>query len=130
MVSIHHIALGASDVRLVAQFYRDHFGLEEVEQHLHPDGSVRSIWLAAGETVLMIEYIETPPQDVPLMRQGPFLLAFQISEDQREQTRSDFAARGTLMESESPWTMYFRDPEGNRVAVTHYPHRSPMGDAK
>ena len=121
MVRIHHIALGAFDVPLMAQFYRDRFHLEEVNQHHDEEGSLRSIWLAAGGTVLMIEKIHTPPNHAPFMSAGPFLLAFQTTEEGKERARSDLRAQGIEIESETDWTTYFRDPEGNRVALSHYP---------
>jgi glyoxylase I family protein len=43
----HHAAIEARDIEKVAAFFRDVLGLPEVVRHHRPDGTLRSIWLAA-----------------------------------------------------------------------------------
>ena len=121
MTTLHHLALGARDPGLVAAYYRDVLGLEEVDRHR--DGEqLRSVWLSLGTGVLMVERI---PADAPhteaIMAPGLFLIALQIDESQRERWREKLAAAGTPVEDSTGYTDYARDPEGNRVALSFYP---------
>ena len=122
MASLHHVAIGAYDIEVMARFYRVYFQLEESDRHQDENGDCRSIWLSAGQTTLMMERIGSLPSPAPLMRQGAFLLAFSMEPDEREAMKVRLTTAGVFIESESACSMYFRDPEGNRVAVTHYPH--------
>jgi len=114
--ALHHLALGARDVERVAAFYRATLGLGEVARHLDAGGALRSIWLRAGEVVLMIERTSDELRHVDGVGAGPFLLAFDVSLDERAELESR-----VVVESRSEHTSYFRDPEGNRVALSHYP---------
>lgn len=121
---LHHIALGAQDVEAVASFYIDVLGLELCKRHLKEDGSTRSIWLwLSDQSVLMIEHAEhpRPAPDGPVIAQGPFLLAVSIEESQRAPLLEKLETLGQTLEASTSFTSYFRDPEGNRVAVSTYP---------
>ncbi len=100
----------------VARFYREMLGLAEVARHASESGALRSIWLRAGETVLMIEHTEAEPRAVTGIGAGPFLLAFAVSPAERAELEGQL-----VVESRSEHSSYFRDPEGNRVAISHYP---------
>ena len=114
---LHHLALGADDVESLAAFYRDTLGLAEVERHLHGDGSLRSIWLGLGDgSVLMVEPYEQDRQDVAHHSRGLFLLALQMPAEQRADVESELD-----VEQRTKHTSYFRDPEGNRFAISDYP---------
>ncbi len=114
--SLHHLALGADDVESLAAFYRDVVGLPEVARHHHDDRSLRSIWLAIGGGVLMVEPAEQGRREVPHHSRGLFLFALEMPPDQH-------AALGRTLEAEgaTEHTRYYRDPEGNRFAVSDYP---------
>jgi len=118
---LHHIALGSADVARLAQFYRDVFGLAELARHLHPDGSVRSIWLDLGSAILMIEHSQQAARPVEVVGAGPFLLAFRVSPAERERLELALGSRGQPIESRTTYTSYSRDLDGNRVAISHYP---------
>jgi glyoxylase I family protein len=118
---IHHIALGACDVEEVARFYRDYFDLPEVARHDDAQGTLRSIWLESGGTVLMIERSEEPPRIIDGVGAGPFLIAFLVEEAARLTLEVRLENAGYRVESRTAYTSYTRDPEGNRVAFSHYP---------
>lgn len=119
---LHHIGLGARDVDVVAQFYQEVLDLEECGRHLYGDGRLRSVWLDTGGVILMIEHTGKRRKNVEGVGAGPFLLAFTVEDDAaREQMEARLAERGAEIESRTEYSSYFRDPEGNRVAVSYYP---------
>lgn len=121
MPSLHHLALGANDVERVAGFYRDVFELPELTRHMEPNGLVRSIWLDLGGSVLMVEKTAGRPPRPEGIVAGPFLLAFSIDAVERDHFERRLEAAGALIESRTEFSSYARDPEGNRIAVSHYP---------
>jgi catechol 2,3-dioxygenase-like lactoylglutathione lyase family enzyme len=118
---LHHVALGASDPGLVAAFYRDRLGLREVARHHEPGGRLRSVWLDLGGPVLMIEATAEPPRPVRGVGAGPFLLALGCAPGERDALERSLAGAGVVVESRTAHTIYFRDPEGNRVGLSSYP---------
>ncbi len=119
---LHHIALGARDVEAVAEFYRDIFELAETARHRYDHGALRSIWLDMGGTLLMVEHTDAPNKQVDGVGAGPFLLAFDIAgPTERRELEARLEQRGIEIEERTDFSSYFRDPEGNRVAVSHYP---------
>lgn len=120
-MELHHLALGARDVGELAAFYRDVFSLEELERYTYPDGRLRSIWLDMEGPILMIEHTDEAPRSVRGVGSGPFLLAFEVSPDKTDAFIQSLDKRGIEVEDSTEYTSYFRDSEGNRVAVSHYP---------
>jgi len=117
-MKMHHLALGARDIERVAGFYRDLLGLREVCRHHEPGGALRSIWLDLGGPVLMIERTEEPARRVQGIGAGPFLLALAAAPSERSVLERSLGASGFPVDSRTEHTIYFRDPEGNRVAVS------------
>lgn len=114
---LHHLALGADDVESLAAFYRDRLGLPEVGRHRFPGGGLRSIWLSlGGGAVLMVEPYEQDRQSVAHHSRGLFLLALQMPAGQRAAVERELG-----VEQRTEHTSYFRDPEGNRFAISDYP---------
>ena len=122
-MKLHHLVLGARDLEKVAAFYRDLLGLREVNRHHEPGGTLRSIWLDLDGPVLMIERTEEPARQVQGVGAGPFLLALAAAPSERSVLEKSFEASGFPVDSRTEHTIYFRDPEGNRVAISSYPLR-------
>ncbi len=120
---MHHVAMLARDVAQVAAFYRDVLGLAECQRHHHEDGRLRSIWLqlGAGPAFLAVEPVEEGAHGAAPQGPGWFLLALSIPAATRLEARAWLQTRGVAVERESRWTLYVRDPEGNRVALSHHP---------
>jgi catechol 2,3-dioxygenase-like lactoylglutathione lyase family enzyme len=99
-----------ADVARLESFYTGVLGLAVVKR----DVARGSVWLAAGEAVLMIEQAgQTEPPIPPGTRE---LVAFAVPDIE------DW--RGKLsVEAETAHTLYFRDPDGRRVAVSDYAFR-------
>jgi catechol 2,3-dioxygenase-like lactoylglutathione lyase family enzyme len=124
MSRLHHVALGAQDVAALATFYREVFELPELTRHHHDDGSLRSVWLDLGGSVLMVEPSGEPPRRVEGVGAGPFLLALSTTPAQRLAAESRLEQAGCAIEARSDYSSYARDPEGNRIAISHYPERA------
>jgi hypothetical protein len=69
----------------------------------------------------MIERTLEAPRPPAGVGAGPFLLALACTMEQGEAWERVLAAAGVPIEARTAHTRYFRDPEGNRVAVSSYP---------
>jgi catechol 2,3-dioxygenase-like lactoylglutathione lyase family enzyme len=120
----HHLAIQVRDVEKVTTFYRDVLGFPELKRHHRPDGSLRSVWVEVpGGGFLALEEVTGEPEPGPFRHERPglFLLAFRIAKAGRAPAVEAFARAGVPLENETRWTVYVRDPEGNRVALSHHP---------
>jgi catechol-2,3-dioxygenase len=117
---LHHVALGAKDVSRVAGFYREVLRLPQVTEHHHDDGSLRSIWLSLGLGLLMVERTSEERRHVHGVDAGAFLIAFTWPEG-LEHAADWLASHQVATEDRSEFSLYFRDPEGNRAAISVYP---------
>ena len=121
VTALHHVALGTRDVPKIAAFYREVLELREVQRHEHADGSLRSVWLDLGGALLMIEHSEEPARHVVGIGAGPFLIALATSREEQSRLATKLADAGCVFESRTEWTLYSRDPDGNRIALSAYP---------
>lgn len=120
----HHLAIQARDVERVTAFYRDVLGFPELTRHVRADGSLRSVWVGVpGGGFLAVEAVEGAPEALPFRHERPglHLVAFRIRREARARTVEALRAAGLALEHETRWTVYVRDPEGNRVALSHHP---------
>ena len=104
---IHHVALRTPDVARLERFYAGVLGLPVVRR----DEARGSVWLDAGGVTIMIEAAAAGEPQVPAGSME--LVAFAV--DDREAWRARVAP-----EAETAHTLYFRDPDGRRVAVSDY----------
>ncbi|MDB4990717.1 MAG: Lactoylglutathione lyase [Myxococcaceae bacterium] len=114
MPSLHHLALRTHDLERLLAFYRHWFALS-VQRDLRP----RSVWLRLEPAgVLMLERAEPAEPAVPVGSRE--LLALSVTIEQRASLKEQLIAAG-LLEGETEHTLYFRDPDGRRVALSSYP---------
>lgn len=105
---IHHVALRTTDVARLERFYVGVLGLTRARR----DDTRGAVWLEAGGAVIMLEPAGRGEPGVP---EGTMdLVAFAV--DDKEAWRARVA-----VEAETRHTLYFRDPDGRRVAVSDYP---------
>jgi len=123
---LHHVALGSGNVEQLAAFYRTVFVLPELTRHLDANGSLRSIWLDLGGTILMIEHTDETPRPVNGVGAGLFLLAFRVSIAERSAIEQRLTASGLPIENRTAFTSYSRDVDGNRIAFSHYPQPAAL----
>lgn len=119
----HHLAIQVVDLSAVERFYVDVLGLSVERRWPAADGQgERSVWVATGEGgFLALERVAGPvPPDDP-QRAGPFLVALGIRRADRAAWIERLARAGVAVERTSAYTVYVRDPEGNRVGLSHWP---------
>jgi catechol-2,3-dioxygenase len=95
------------------RFYTDALGLSVARR----DGE-RSVWLRAGGTTLMIEQAEDAEPEVA--RGSKDLVAFGIEAEDVDRWRRVLEANAIAIEGETAFTLYFRDPDGRRIGLSHY----------
>jgi catechol 2,3-dioxygenase-like lactoylglutathione lyase family enzyme len=111
-VRVHHIALRTGDVDSLVSFYGTTLGLEVIRRGAQGG----SVWLDAGGTIVMIERADPAEPTIPAGTME--LVAFAVED--KEGWRKRLAAASVAIESETAYTLYFRDPDGRRVAVSTY----------
>ncbi len=120
---VHHLAFRTRDLPRLEGFYAALLGLP-VERR-----SARSVWLDAGGTLVMLELATEGEPAVPA---GSMEIAvFEVAPEEREARVERLRAGGFPAEAETEFTTYFRDPDGRRVGLSHYPRpRSGPGGAR
>jgi glyoxylase I family protein len=129
VLSFHHLAIQCADLEACERFYREVLGLP-VLRRWPREGQPgdRSVWLAVGDAAeaefLALERVEGRPEPRPWRdgRPGLHLVALQIAPGERQRWEDRLAAAGVEVVHRTRWTVYFHDPEGNRIGLTHYPH--------
>lgn len=143
---VHHIAIATLDPNALAPFYRDVLGLPELRR-LADERGLRSVWLnmaASGAMqILMLERSDAAAknmldqsaesaqsqwssnrpetaqaQSYHWKRPGLHLLALGIHAQDRARWEERLHSLGVPIEDRSEFTLYVRDPEGNRIALS------------
>ena len=96
----------------MVRFYRDLLGLDPVAE------TPKSTWLDAGGALVMIERRARGEPDVP---PGSLeLVAFAVTRESHAKLRARLARHRVRIEAATDFTSYFRDPDGRRIAISHY----------
>ena len=110
---IHHLAFRTRDLARLEAFYAGALGLPVRERH-----GDRSVWLGVGDAILMLERAEVGEPDVPPGSMD--FVAFDVEKDARIGYLARLAEAGVAVEHQTEFTLYFRDPDGRRVGISHY----------
>jgi glyoxylase I family protein len=124
VLELHHVAIQCRDLARCERFYREVLGLEELRRWPADGGGDRSVWLSLGAGgFLALERAEEPPEERPWRdgKPGLHLVALRIGRAERDAWEARLSSRGVPVVHRTRWTIYVRDPEGNRVGLTHYP---------
>jgi catechol 2,3-dioxygenase-like lactoylglutathione lyase family enzyme len=110
---IHHLAMRTHDVARLERFYAGLLGFAVSRR----DDARGSVWLDAGGAILMLE--RAGATEACVVAPGSMeLVAFAV--DDREAWRARLERAGVVVEDETGHTLYFRDPDGRRVAVSTF----------
>jgi len=122
--AVHHVAIKVVDLPRAESFYGGLLGLPVLRRWPAGDGSERSLWLALGDgAFLALERADTGAEPKGEGVAGPHLLALKIDRADRAAWLGKLAAANHPVYQETDYTLYVRDPEGNRVGLSHWPDR-------
>ncbi|MGO8998465.1 MAG: VOC family protein [Polyangiaceae bacterium] len=110
---VHHLAFRTRDLTRLERFYTDALGLSIARR----DGE-RSVWLRAAGTILMLEQADEGEPEVTSGTKE--LVAFGIEAPDVARWRRVLEANGIPIEAETAYTLYFRDPDGRRIGLSHF----------
>jgi catechol 2,3-dioxygenase-like lactoylglutathione lyase family enzyme len=111
---VHHLAFRTADLERLERFYVDGLGLPVVRRQ-----GGRSVWLSAGETLVMLELSE--PGEAPLVVGSKELAAFAVEPSTRASCIERLARAGIAVEESTRFSLYVRDPDGRRIGLSSYP---------
>lgn len=112
--AIHHVALRVADPERALAFYGGVLGLPE-ERRFEERGVVRSIWLRAGPSIVMLE--REIKGAGPATGSGHVLV---LAVDDLAAWESRLAAEGVNVADRTATTLFVSDPDGHRVGLSVY----------
>jgi glyoxylase I family protein len=130
---VHHLAIQVRDLAAAERFYVGLLGLPVLRRWPGEGGAERSLWIEVGggsgaATFLALEVVPARA-DQPTaagdpgraQRPGHHLLALGIARSERAAWEARLRTAGVPVTGRSAFTLYFCDPEGNRLGLSHYP---------
>jgi catechol 2,3-dioxygenase-like lactoylglutathione lyase family enzyme len=127
VLAFHHLAIQCADLERCELFYREVLGLPVLRRWPREGGGDRSVWLAVGrgeeDGFIALERADESPTVRPWRdgRAGLHLVALRIAPGERGRWEDRLESAGVRVVHRTRWTIYFHDPEGNRIGLTHYP---------
>jgi catechol 2,3-dioxygenase-like lactoylglutathione lyase family enzyme len=123
----HHLAIQVKDLARAEAFYIEVLGLKLVRRWPYEDGRAgeRSLWLSvgSGEEFIALEACDVDRLPTPFRdpHGGLHVLALRIPARDRTRWERHLQEKSVEVVHRTRWTIYFRDPEGNRIGLSHYP---------
>ena len=110
---VHHIAFRTHDLPRLERFY-----VEVLRFKVKTRLGQRSVWLDAGDAILMLERAAEDEPGIP--PKSMEFVAFAIRHEGRTPMLDRLEAHGISIEHRTEYTIYFRDPDGRRVGVSSF----------
>ncbi len=115
--ALHHIAIKVCSLKKSREFYEKVFGWSVFDVKTDEHQSPRAYWYKLGEVIFMIE---TGGKLLTLGAESKGVIAFTISKSEREKFLRHLKNLNISITHESEFSIYFNDPDGNRLALSHY----------
>ena len=125
----HHVAVQARDLAVSEKFYAGVLGLKELRRWPSHDGDGdRSVWFDLGDGSFLA--LERSRPDASHMLDTPFvhphhagwhLVSLRIDVADRARWIARLEANGVRVDHRTDFTLYVRDPDGNRVGLSAWP---------
>jgi glyoxylase I family protein len=112
-MKIHHLALKVQDVETCAKFYQDILKLKLIKEQAKEE-QLYSKWFDCDGSILMIE------REEGLAANNGFVITLEIELKDRPSWIEWLHQSGVEIKHQTEHTLYFQDPEGNRLALSHY----------
>ncbi len=131
VVGTHHIAVQVRDLALAETFYCGVLGLPMLKRWPAEGGGDRALWLDAGDGSFVAIERAAPDAALPSAdgfatgRAGWHVVALRIHTADRVAWEQHLATHGVHIVHRSKWTLFIRDPEGNRLGLSHHPEDAP-----
>jgi catechol 2,3-dioxygenase-like lactoylglutathione lyase family enzyme len=124
-MQVHHVAVKVADLARAEAFYATVLGLPVLRRWPMPDGrGERSLWLDLGVgAFLALERAERHEPEKADDATGIHLVALSIPSSEREAWIANLAHAGHPVYQQTDYTIYVRDPEGNRIGLSHWPEK-------
>ncbi len=123
-LSFHHLAIQCADLERCERFYREVLGLAVLQRWPLEEGGDRSVWLSLGDgAFLALERAVEPPAAHAWRdgRAGLHLVSLRIGPAERRGWEERLESAGVPVVHRTRWTLFFHDPEGNRIGLSHHP---------
>ena len=120
---IHHLAVKVTDLARAEAFYVGVLGLPVLRRWPLPEGAGdRSLWLDLGAgAFLALERADHGGLEKAEEASGIHLIALHIARGEREAWIARLGEAGHPVYQQTDYTIYVRDPEGNRIGLSHWP---------
>jgi catechol 2,3-dioxygenase-like lactoylglutathione lyase family enzyme len=121
---VHHVAIQVNDLERAVRWYRDLFELPVLKEWPDDDGRVRAVWLKLSDDAFVaLERCSGKGQPSGWWHPDPgiHVLSLRIAADERARWEQRLSERGVPVDHRSKWTLFLRDPEGNRIGLSHHP---------
>jgi glyoxylase I family protein len=120
----HHLAVQVTDLAAAERFYHGVLGLEVMKRWPFEDGRAgeRSLWLRLGDTFVALELCSQPAPQTEFRDPQARLQLFALRIAVRDRTAWEHKLLQARVEivHRSRWTLYVRDPDGNRIELKQY----------
>jgi glyoxylase I family protein len=123
----HHIAVQVRDLATAEAFYAGVLGLRVIKRWPAAGSGERALWLSLSDTsFLALEKADTtaePPGVHAFVdgHAGWHLVALRIAASERATWEAHLGEHHVEIVHRSRWTLYVRDPDGNRIGLSHHP---------